>query len=464
MDVSALLPLELRARVLALAHGETTPPPLSATQRTCGVSAELANLATLAVPTRHAPPYTVDEENCFARLQLYYRQAAEQQSGAHNLYKLSPLILPPSSSQPSTSEAREASVAAATDMARAEERAKLAETELLELLEREARKAKQSVGGGKMGGSGSKTAAAMRKGRRTEPPPTIPASSLTAEAATGAVDVSLEELSAARGTPLDKADFCAAEWTSVGARPRSGRRVRGGTDDAPPQTIAFAREMEPAEAGAEAMPAATTEPRAAQADATAEEVATTSAEQLPQLRRHEATSSGDGTGELVGELRAQLDSLSATLADREAAHAQELAAERAAHHQALESALRTAQERDFNRLQSLQLRLYIQTSRVATLEGALAKHVATVGKLHTQVDLSPDEAEALALVHQASGSDRPRDESEDLAGAAAQRERPPNPQRRPSAEAQAGMDEAGGGAQRGALAQAVSKASASASG
>ena len=441
MDVSAL-PLELRARVLALAHGETTPPPLSATQRTCGVSAELANLATLAVPTCHAPPYTVDEENLFARLQLYYRQAADNQSGAHNLYKLSPLVLPPSSSQPSTSEAHEASSAAATDMARAEERARLAETELLELLEREARKAKSapSAGGGKTAGSGSKTAAAMRKGRRTEPPPTIPAPSLPAEAATGAVDVSLEELSAARGTPLDKADFCAAEWTSVGARPRSGRRVRGGTDDAPPQI-----------------------------DTTVEDDATTSAcvsiaEQLPQLRRHEGTSSGDGTDELVGDLRAKLDSLSATLADREAEHARELAAERAAHHQALESALRTAQERDFNRLQSLQLRLYIQTSRVATLEGALAKHVATVGKLHTQVDLSPDEAEALALVHQASGSDRPRDESEDLAGAAAQRERLPNPQRRLAAEARVGMDEAGGGAQRGALAQAVSKASASASG
>ena len=56
-----------------------------------------------------------------------------------------------------------------------------------------------------------------------------------------------------------------------------------------------------------------------------------------------------------------------------------------------------AQERESTRLQALQLRLYIQTSRVAALEGALAKHVAAVGKLQTSLELAPEEEDALAL-------------------------------------------------------------------
>ena len=83
---------------------------------------------------------------------------------------------------------------------------------------------------------------------------------------------------------------------------------------------------------------------------------------------------------------------------KDAAHARELAAAQAAHQQALESALRMSQEREGTRLQALQMRLYLQTSRVDTLERALADHVAAVGLPTQHVVLDDDQHHAATAI------------------------------------------------------------------
>ena len=154
-----MLDPRLQQRCEALARGEFTPPPVNSIQQSCGISAALAHLASLALPSGRAPPYAVEEENLFARLQLCYHQAANSPDAARTLYKLSPLVAPIASMAlakerpeldlapaPATAVlAACTSVTAAdasqvrADLAAAEEKARRAEAELLQILDRERR-------------------------------------------------------------------------------------------------------------------------------------------------------------------------------------------------------------------------------------------------------------------------------------------------------------------------------------
>jgi len=418
------IPEHLRPRVLALARGEFTPPPETSIQKTCGVSAALAFLASLAIPEPHAPPYTKDEENLFARLQVYYRHSLGQTNLAHTLYKLSPLVAPPAAGPaPAAAQApAAAAVPTPAQTAAAEAKAKRAETELLALLEHEARSAKPP-------GDASKSRSQQRRGnskKQEQKPPPQPERILAhrSEAGGSTEGLSLEEIIAVRGTPMEEADYREDEWTAVGAKSRGGATpsMRGNgaasrkgapTPDATSTSVAAPAAAKVATAAAgvietssvdRGMIPATTLPPQAAATPSPDKSSSEKPPPAPQApveqaldetQRHvsaPATSLpelSDQSGESVASLRAELEAL-------RLAHADELRNVRQSH----ERALALAQERESMRLQRLQLQLYIETSRVAVLEGALAKHAAAVGKLHTSEDIAPDEIKALTLVQQ----------------------------------------------------------------
>ena len=416
--LDALLARDMRARVDALARGEISCPPATPIQQACGLNPALAFLATIAIPQPHAPPFTTDEDNLFARLQLYYRQALGQPSGAHTLYKLSPLVAPALASSPSA--ANEQLVGSTPD--ELEAKAKRAEVELLELLKHEESRAAKSAN--------SKARSKKEKPRKVSlETSALPASSTcsssnsTRSAPASDDTTTLEELSAARSTPMCEADYCASEWTQAGAKSRAtNAHVRAatnakGTDrlpSSPPPasppaapkatTVTAAPSVElAAQAPARGATVSVDAPKRATNEA---ELDITNAACGVDSRANTTDNTTDSTtntvdkidetpcgtrgahDESVVSLRMQLEAV-------QVAHAEELARIRAAH----QRTLTLAQERESTRLQALQLRLYIQTSRVALLEGALAKHVATVGNLlHTSVDVAPEEMDALNTV------------------------------------------------------------------
>ena len=345
-----------RDEVLALAAGNCKiTQSLSPMQQACGVEPAIVYLAALALPAElRMPPYPVEKENLFARLQLCYHEALGRPRGGNTLFKLSPLLVPPpaiAAAAPTATTEMDSE-----KMAAAEQRARQAEAELLAILDREA--ARKPPRGG-----ASKAAPSTRKSKQ-------PTSAVPEPNKSAAVDVSLDELTAARGTEIEEGEFRESEWTQ--AKPRRGRgtgaagRSHIAAEEPPPPPRAEEERATPTgESGRSAAPAAAPEPID-----DAEEAAT------------------DATA-----LRAAVAALEQRLAAREAAHKEELAALRAAHERNLESALRAAQEREGTRLQALQMRLYLKTTRVDALEKALAQHVAAVG-LPT---IAPEDGEPLSV-------------------------------------------------------------------
>ena len=194
-----------RDEVLALAAGNCKiTQSLSPMQQACGVEPAIVYLAALALPAElRMPPYPVEKENLFARLQLCYHEALGRPRGGNTLFKLSPLLVPP----PAIAAAAPTATAEmdSEKMAAAEQRARQAEAELLAILDREA--ARKPRGG-------SKASPSARKSKQ-------PTSAVPEPNKSAAVDVSLDELTAARGTEIEEGEFRESEWTQ--AKPRRGR-------------------------------------------------------------------------------------------------------------------------------------------------------------------------------------------------------------------------------------------------
>ena len=418
---------------MALATGALQPKPLLPVQQSCGISATLAHIASLCTTTK--PPYPVEDENAFARLQLVFHEASGK-PGPHKLYKLSPLLAPPpplpppppSQSIGNEKKAGSGSVdncaLAEAAAAKASQRAKKAESELLSLLAREQAQRE------------AKEAAKKRRHVATSQPDLMRTRINHAVAHSGAddtsgsrgtssgdvSDVTLEELTAARGTLLDEAAFVADEWVEIrssrGRKPtptqqptqqpktgeqtttptstfvsRSGQQSNSKRPGAPTVSIepahalpdkgsptcpANAVEDTPGE-GFEQLTWLRNEPAAEQEEEVMTEVVAhpeVKVESNAKARAEEGTAGARRGGrakdsaeearlrEQVAALTEQVASLRAALDAKDAAHMRELTA---------------AQEREGTRLQALQLRLYIANSRVTSLEDALSKHVAAVG-------------------------------------------------------------------------------------
>ena len=237
-------PVDNAAIAVALACGEMSDlVELLPVQQHCGVDPHLAHLASLLCVG--SPPYTVEQENEFARLQLCYHKAAG--SDRPRLYKLSPLIAPP---QPRPQEAEQppnaavkkkatkAQAANKAEMEAAADRARKAEAQLLALLQHE----QQQLGAKAMAKKKKREEARAATAAHSAAPAaaTAVAAAATAVAAANAPQefarasrdgatsssATLEELSAARGTPIDLASFDASEWTEVKREERSREHKR----------------------------------------------------------------------------------------------------------------------------------------------------------------------------------------------------------------------------------------------
>ena len=219
----------------AIARGDLdTAHVLTPTQRALGVDPKLVYLASLCVASGRQPPFTIEENNAFARLQQAWQEAhnASTTTGTVTpvLYKLTPLLIP----QMGADDDQAASAASKPSVhklpgddtatrAEAEQRALAAEAQLLELLAKEAPK---------------QPAARRRRARaadKAEPPAQVVPSAPSDAPSTAAHreddngkdgDLTVEELTAARATPLKEADFRPDEWTTVSRHTASTRPVR----------------------------------------------------------------------------------------------------------------------------------------------------------------------------------------------------------------------------------------------
>ena len=95
-----MLPTDLEALAIGLASGDIKPQPLTPVQVACGVSAPLAHLAAQSLhPSAHLPPYTIEEELTFARLQARYHRVTNTSASSRTMYKLSQILPKPWTAQ-----------------------------------------------------------------------------------------------------------------------------------------------------------------------------------------------------------------------------------------------------------------------------------------------------------------------------------------------------------------------------
>ena len=387
----------------------------------------LAHLAFLSVGNcSRGPPYAVAEENEFARLQLAFHNATGASSSLLRLLKLSPLLV---RSEDLERLVNLQDLELAQRREAAELRSHQAATELLSLLDQEQaqrtktmeRKRRQQKATSKAH-SGPRDGDDIVEDEEASIPPAASAASVKSSSQPSCVSESLEDLIAPPTVPLDEATYDSSEWHAPRARARSrgGRGVSPGfqlpggksssnaaVDAAAPAASSLVAEAadlpvvgEPRPASSEGSgrstgqhserepvlsePALNSMPAAAGSQ-TVELSTASAAEDVPVAPDPDLTTAAptplaipapaspaapsfDGVPSKgqVGELQREVAALQAALEAKDAAHSRELAA---------------AQERESTRLQALQLRLYIASSRIAALEDALAKHIAAVGPL-----------------------------------------------------------------------------------
>ena len=426
--------------LLGIVHGDWSALALTSAQQACQVAPELTLIAALAVPDRRPPPYTVSEENLFARLQHRYQVLRREHTrtaalASPPLFKLSPLLLAPSPTTVAAASTPDARTPAAADggkaaippngasgkaRERAEAQARRAEEELLELLAREERcaqmsterqraqqqprrRADRSAHGQQRdrGGSGRNGA-----GAAASPRPGLGASDGRAASTD---TTTIEELTAARGTPLDEASYHPREWTEVGRKARraapaavdersrrrrasqweaqeaaaaGGGAAAGGKGGVACGGVPGERETGEGTASAIALDNVvsapqsrrrlrdgprTQQPAASSEGDDAEEIAITagSAEEIAITAGSagEIATTAGSAGE-IAKLRREVAELRVALSAKEEA----MAKERAAH----QAALAIAQEREGTRLQALQLRLHVATTGAEEVREELA--------------------------------------------------------------------------------------------
>ena len=344
----------------------------------------LRQLAALVLTQESRPPYSLHAENSFAHLQIRFGQHAGIQE--QRLFKLSPLLAPAPVEVESARIAAEEVALQREQLARDLERR--AEEVAAELIREECASKEMSA---------RKTRPDRANTQQHSKSRPLPAHTESARAER--LDVTVEELSAARGVPIDEASFNACEWTEVRARrgaAGSARRKSGATnttiaaapssggDAASHPTTPMVEERSKPSRHTEHAPEAA---RALVGEATAVAPADqgddgehtravgSSGDEAPvaapfdaEVLHAQAVSvvpnhPKDAESE-VSQLRSQVRALQSAIEAKDAAHAKELA---------------EARDREAMRLQALQLRLYIKDSRIAALEGALRDHIAAVG-------------------------------------------------------------------------------------
>jgi hypothetical protein len=229
------LPASLQSRVVALARGEQQDTvALTAVQAACGITPPLVHFASWVLPAngKHSPPYSVEEENLFARLQCCYHKATGR-TDKMKLFKLSPLLTPQlqraltGDRQPQP----DLTVNAASEE-EAEARARRAEALLLDLEEKEKRPTSKAVARGsgmqnEKAGGRKKRGSNQQQQQRATAPSAATATAGSALDSLGGAEMSLEELSAPRGTPIDEDDG-EGTWTPVVKGRRTTREVGAG--------------------------------------------------------------------------------------------------------------------------------------------------------------------------------------------------------------------------------------------